>query len=685
MPYTPPSSHSPVGTKLQSPALNRSQAGSQNHQQAANVTGLAAKSDRPRSSSSSRDYLHKHRRSPSISTSASLASGLSTPDATPVENASLEGEDGHCRPLKAKRRAFLPSAATRTTVSPPDSSSTSSEDEASEGRGRSRELENMAELQAVISSIEQRRGSSLDRGPAQESKHARMSLGRPDPLIDSPAPGKPFSPRPPLSAEARKISHSRSSTDASAFQSFPRNKFDSPSHSVSDNDFEEVDEADILHKPPLVRKKSGEPVRPALRPSCAKRRPSSMPGTPTYSKAVHFKNDLEQVRHFLQVDRPLAVSANSSPVENYDGELEFPFSNGDLNSQGPPFEWEIRLTNFPRESLDRSSLPVKVERVYLSSDNKNLLGAIAVRNISFRKLVVARFTLDYWKTTSEVKADFNNDVRRKEVADGLDRFMFSIKLEDLANLENKTMFFCVRYNVAGQEFWDNNGSFNYQVDFTKKAKAQNGKRGMQGANTRPLNALPRSASPRPRSFPSKASDDFASSLASPYDFSSFPQPSAQIIGDSPIRFRKPTPELLPDAPGRRTNAAGQAFGNRYDFGASLSAAIQAASNVLGERSDIHLKDEVKSAPAKQLSFTSEPTFESATATAGSSQTDNPSVCLQAGLDAVKPKPSTSADTVKPVALSTDKPSVQSSSYHELLDKYCFVRSRSDRGAKEFIR
>ena len=572
-------------------------------------------------------------------------------------------------------------------ISPPDSSQNSSEDEATESRGRTRELDNIVELQAAIRIIEQHRESSPNRTPTEETKKARITLGLPDPRLDPLATKKPFSPRPPLSAEARKVSHSRSSTDTSAFQSCPRNKFDSPSRSVSDNDFEEVDEADIFDKPPLVRKKSGEPVRPALRPSSARRRPSSMPGTPTYSKAVHFNNDLEQVRHFLQIDRPLAVSAGSSPVQNYESELEFPFSDGDPTSQGPPFDWEIRLTNFPRESLNRSSLAIKVERVYLSSDNKNLLGAIAVRNISFHKLVVARFTLDYWKTTSEVKADFDNDVRRKQVADGYDRFVFSINLEDLANLESKTMFFCVRYNVAGQEFWDNNDSVNYQVDFTKKAK-QNGKHGMQGAGARPLSALPRSnpspPTPRPRSFPSKASDDFASNLASPYEFSSFPQPSAQIIGESPIRFKKPAPELVPDAPGRRTNAAGQAFGNRYDFGASLSAAIQAASNALGDGSGIQSKDEVKSAPAKQLSFTSKPTFESTSAASDSHRKDTPShLSGQAAQDV--PKPSTHRDTAKPIALTTEKPSVQSSSYHELLDKYCFVGSRPEKEAKELVR
>ena len=684
MPYTPPSSHTPVGSKPQSPALSRSESYSKETQAVGDAVRPRPRCDTPRSSS--RDYLQKHRRSPSISDSTSFITQPRDPDSLPKRSETAGESDSQARAPEIGHNLGSSVTPGNPKGTLPDSSQSSSEDEAFEDRGRVRDLENIAELQAAASIIEQHRGSSPNRRPTEATKHARMVLGLPRPRIDLSATTRP---RPPLSAEARKISHSRSSTDASAFESFPRNKFDSPSHSVSDNDFEEVDEADIVHKPSLVRKKSGEPVRPVLRPSCVKRRPSSMPGTPTYSKAVHFNNDLEQVRTFLQVDRPLAVSAGTSPVESYESELEFPFGNGSPTSQEPPFEWEIQLTNFPRESTDRSALPIKVERVYLSSDNKILLGSIAVRNIAFHKLVVARFTLDYWKTTSEVKADFDNDVRRTHIADGCDRFVFSIKLEDLANLENKTMFFCVRYNVAGQEFWDNNGSINYQVDFAKKAKPQNGKQGAQGADTSPLSALPRSkpssSAARPRSFPSKASDDFASSLASPYEFSSFPQPSAQVIGDSPIRFKKSAPELLPDAPGRRTNAAGQAFANRYDFGASLSAAIQAASNVPGDRSGIQLRNEVKSAPAKQLSFVSKSALDPKTITTDSQGPGNVHVSAQTTKDVGTPKASLHMDSAKPSALTTEKPSVQSSSYHELLDRYCFVRSRPDREAKELVR
>ena len=149
----------------------------------------------------------------------------------------------------------------------------------------------------------------------------------------------------------------------------------------------------------MVRKKSGELVKSSLKPAAFKRRPSSMPSTPTYpSKAVHFDAHLEHVRHFLQAERPTAVSAGSSPVELYDSESEFPFPHEEgYRSRSPPFDWEIALPNFPRDTPERRALPVRVERVVLSTDNKSLIGTVAVANIAFNKWVTARFTFDFWK------------------------------------------------------------------------------------------------------------------------------------------------------------------------------------------------------------------------------------------------------------------------------------------------
>ena len=626
-------------------------------------------------SSSSRAYLNKHRRSPSITKQSKPL----TPDATPYEDRSPNYEEQESEEKLATRSRQSPavSPTVSSEPSPPISPQTSSDDDADPKRGRVRDVAKLAELQAAIRIIEQHRAGSPDTHGSEATNKARLTLGLPLPKIDPSnggSPSKPvLSPGLRLSTEARKISHSRSTTDASAFFDFPRNKFDSPVRSQSDSGAEDDEDDELRIKPCLIRKKSGELVRPALRPSSMRRRPSSMPGTPTYSKAVHFQdNSLEHVRHFLQVDRPIAVSVGSSPVDPYDSENEFPFGDDESSPRSPPFEWEIRLTNFPKSSIERRALPVWTERVYLSPDTKILEGDVVVRNLAFHKLVVARFTLDYWKTTSEVIAEYN-DVRKQQTAYDCDLFTFRIKLEDQANLENKTMFFCIRYGVNGRDYWDNNNSINYQVDFSKKHKPQLGKKGTQGKTSRPVNALARSkpsaafSSPRPRSMPSF--DDFAGSV-NPYEFSSFPQPST-LVGESPIRFKNKSSarDIVPNAEGRSKGPANQqAFGNRYDFGASLSAAIQASTS-LGDRGEVLSRSDAKTTTSKE---------------------NLPVASVQTAADARKGVVGSEngqqkvADPQKPVALTAEKPSLQSQSYNELLDKYCFVRSGSSKEKKAVL-
>ena len=542
-------------------------------------------------------------------------------------------------------------------------------------------MENLAELQDAIRSIEQNRSSS-----PTEFEHARktrialgLELPSGEPTDKAKSVKATLPQRPPLTAEARKISHSRSNTETSAILDFSPKQQGPRVSMLPENGFEVVDDIEIGKKPPLLRKKSGEPIRPALRPSSAgKRRPSSMPGTPTYGKAVHFDNHLEHVRTFLQVDRPVAVSAGSSPVENYESDTEFPFSRG---PRAPKFDWEIRLPNFPTQRPEKAGARVRMEKIYLSTDNKNLLGLVAVQNLAFHKLVVARFTFDFWQTTSEVKADYSTDARRRQLRDGYDRFIFSVKIADQAHLEKRTMFICIRYTVDGQDFWDNNRTMNYQVDFCKKYVPQHGKHGMQAAASRPLQDDNREqpanfTSTRPRSFPS-IPDDFANNLDKAFEFSSFPQPSARAFGESPISMGKPRSDILPHLPARRSPRAGQAFGNRYDFGASLSAAMQAASDHLGERSGLPSQTPGQREPMKQrpppATFSSRTSSTTNPVLKGEESTDK-AHNMTDSKDAI---PESAEASVASPPLLAEKAPIQSSSYNELLNKYCFVRCHFD--------
>lgn len=456
----------------------------------------------------------------------------------------------------------------------------------------------------------------------------------------------------------RRKGHVRSATDpdASAIMTSAEN-----SQTVSEDS-----EDDMRPKPPMVRKKSGELVRPALR---GYKRPSSMPGTPVFAKAVHFDSHLEHIRHFLQVDRPLAVSAGSSPVENYESDAEYPFPGGEKRgpvSRSPPFDWQLITNNFPHDSLQRREQPVRVERVWLSPDQKSMMGSVVVSNISFHKTVVCRFTLDYWKTTSEVVAEFSHEIRPVVTRISQDRFTFSIKLSDTTNLETKTLYFCVRYNVNGQEYWDSNNNSNFQVDFRKQFKPQNGKNSFQGAGSRSTSSLPRSnrkqnSAAAGRSLQMPASfDDFDKKPKFKFD------DHLDYLGESNtpgLRLKtKSTSNLASDNISKGlglTAPSGLAFANRYDFGASLSAAVQAAKDSASkDRDALYMKRNVRDSPSP-MNFG--PPLSTPPAAASSQST-----AAAAAAAAASPSPG--------VGLGLG---LSSSSYEELVSKYCFVRTPGD--------
>lgn len=143
------------------------------------------------------------------------------------------------------------------------------------------------------------------------------------------------------------------------------------------------------------------------------------------------------------------------------------------------------LPNFPVETPVRIAQPVTVERVFFSSDNKDLVGIVAVANIAFQKNIVALFTLDHWKTASEVVAEYT-DVGQSKHIDARDRFKFSVNMTDFDDLEAKTLFFCVRYTLNGQEYWDNNNSANFQVNFQKQNKTRSWQNDLQGTPPGPV-------------------------------------------------------------------------------------------------------------------------------------------------------------------------------------------------------
>ncbi|KAM7187447.1 putative phosphatase regulatory subunit domain containing protein [Naviculisporaceae sp. PSN 640] len=647
MPYTPPSHRSPASSTPASPDVSRRPSFHQSPTSNSRPT-------LPRSAS----YLTRHRRTPSAPSSIPGRATEPTPQSTSEDlHGMIISSSVRQSPPPVTSDRGMPNAA---VLSPPESSSDDDDLPEIRKEARGRQIENLKELHDAISQIPLNRSSSPTKTPA--STEGGSQDVNDVPVVPSQAGTISEGMQHSFSTGSldelagrgkRGLSHARSATEPE----FILVKSSESSLTGSEVDSEE----ETRRKPQMVRKKSGELVRPALRAS-SRRRPSSMPGTPTFSKAVHFDSHLEHVRHFLQVDRPLAVSAGSSPADNYDSDTEYPFASEDQSAiRSPPFEWELHMSNFPAETPARKLQPVWLERVWLTPDQKSLIGSVVVANIAFQKYVTCRFTLDYWKTTSEVGAEYVNEVTPRQGPTGSDRFHFTIKLSDMANLESKTLYFCIRYNVIGQEHWDNNSGMNFQVDFRKKPVPQNGKRGVIGAANRPVNGLPKSTrrqnpstAPRPKSMPIDAGEFGDSTKLS------FGQSLDEFLGDTAPKLRlkgvKSTTSIASDNLASRLPApSGQAFANRYDFGASLSAAIQTAKDSLPGKSDgLYMKSFKKSQPS----------------TAGTSGDNKaPSSTSNSNQAATASKPTTGSGADSPGA------SIASSSYEELVNKYCFFGSK----------
>ncbi|GAA5878977.1 hypothetical protein JCM8547_008681 [Rhodosporidiobolus lusitaniae] len=255
-------------------------------------------------------------------------------------------------------------------------------------------------------------------------------------------------------------------TPRATAESFFTNQFPFGPNSSSPAPSPTVEDDEWAQKPALmVRKKSGELVRPSLKADTSRRdfsKPRSAPATPTCPKYVHFDTQLEHVKHFLAQQRPAAVSRSGSPVETEteDEPEAFPFPAMATAQAGTV---KLVLPNFPPPS-SRLGSDCYVESLNMTSDGKSIRGVVHVQNLAFEKWVAVRFTLDNWQTVSEVSAEHHESLPGGKS----DRFAFVIRLQDLlARIEEKTMFLAVRYTVGGKEIWDNNDNQNYRIEFKR--------------------------------------------------------------------------------------------------------------------------------------------------------------------------------------------------------------------------
>ncbi|ODV88137.1 carbohydrate-binding module family 21 protein [[Candida] arabinofermentans NRRL YB-2248] len=237
---------------------------------------------------------------------------------------------------------------------------------------------------------------------------------------------------------------------------------------------------DLPSKPSLLRKKSGELVKSSLRLPSLKRS-NSMPN----AKSVRFANRLENIKFFDKLEKPIAVSNESSPVNSPRIRAKWEFDSSDEDSETDEEQsehWEILQNDVPFNSgfvnfsKFNSDKPIIVESLKLNSTKNSLIGFVYVKNIGYEKNILLKLTTDGWKNVVDIDSvnyiSSNHIFKYLDSNCSYDKFSFIIKLDSLRNIKSDSLnlSFCIKYEVNGSTYWDSNDSKNYTVLLKKAIK-----------------------------------------------------------------------------------------------------------------------------------------------------------------------------------------------------------------------
>ena len=124
----------------------------------------------------------------------------------------------------------------------------------------------------------------------------------------------------------------------------------------------------------------------------------------------------------------------------------------------------------PSESTDIFMKRVYSQNVcleYIVCNNLVITGLVRVTNLSYKKEVTVRFTLNGWETYRDIWADFMSTCSGGRT----EKFSFRISVPHDFEV-NRHMEFAIRYRVSDKEFWDNNNRHNYHVRCLEKLYPQ---------------------------------------------------------------------------------------------------------------------------------------------------------------------------------------------------------------------
>ncbi|KAJ9087238.1 hypothetical protein DSO57_1035053 [Entomophthora muscae] len=193
------------------------------------------------------------------------------------------------------------------------------------------------------------------------------------------------------------------------------------------------DPLSLEDRPKLVRKKSGEVVKSALRLAM---------GPKSEARSVHFPRTLVRVRSFDKKLCPQSVSGYT-PLG-------------------------IRTLNFSTNAHLFDHMVVCLDKIERDPETEQVVGTVRVLNLDFQKKVMARYSFDNWESFLTVNATF---AYTYNVSANHDAFEFridipaSMRISDDLNIRY-CLKFAIQYTVLDQEHWDNNQGRNYAVEIT---------------------------------------------------------------------------------------------------------------------------------------------------------------------------------------------------------------------------
>ncbi|KAG0332503.1 hypothetical protein BG004_001249 [Podila humilis] len=429
---------------------------------------------------------------------------------------------------------------------------------------------------------------------------------------------------------------------------------------------------------PVTLGKNGLPLKSALKsPSCSNPnsaatsplRPStirsySSPCILTSPKYVHFNTQLEHVRLFLQGETPSCVSERETIVDTrQDGS-----STSSIQITLPNWSPAAAGT-FKPVDIDTGALPLRVESVALSQDQTELKGKVLIQNIAFHKHVSVRFTTDFWQTQSEVNAEFQESIP----GSSLDRFAFVIPLNMDKTKVEQSFCFAVRYQVIGREFWDSNNGMNYQVECKRVVvvvvPSQNGNDLLSKQRNSILLAsrIPDYSKPIPmlkkKSSPSRY--DLSTSLSAAY---SQPSPVKSAYVPASQTAYRPSEYISPvqSPPGYHAQSL---YASSPKFTSSYLSAVSPPEH-------IHLGFESLSLDMALPGHNNNSKRGTRQSWAPRESEQQQQLPLNVTRSQSCP-PSNESTTAKPISipsLNGGRPAVGSSSFRDLVDRYCFYES-----------